>query len=54
MRQMWEKEPLALVRASAESGNVLILTDCNIFGETAHDPAHRICPMGKYLSNDHF
>ena len=45
MKLMWEQCPLALVRSSAESGNVMILMDCNVWGQADHRPDIRPCPM---------
>ena len=39
--------PLGTVQAAPESGNVLIMVDCNTYGETDSQPALRKCPMGK-------
>ena len=47
MKQLIEATPLAMVRASQESGNVLILCDCNTWGSTDHRPDIRVTPIGK-------
>ena len=41
--------PLATVEASRDSGHVLVLVDCNAYGETDVQPAARTCPMGANL-----
>lgn len=47
MIQELENTPLACVKASPETGKVLILVDCNVWGETDHRPRTRSCPIGK-------
>jgi hypothetical protein len=47
MRQLFEGCPLAMVRASNESGNVLVLFDANVWGVTDHRPHQRSVPIGK-------
>ena len=47
MRQLFEGCPLAMVRASNESGNVLVLFDANVWGTTDHRPDRRAVPIGK-------
>ena len=42
-----EETPLAMVRASTESGNVIITYDCNTYGITDHRPDLRNTPIGK-------
>jgi hypothetical protein len=47
MKQTYESTPLALVKATNDSGNVLIVVDCNNFGETDVSPDKRVTPVGK-------
>ena len=47
MKALFEDTPLSIVKASDESGNVLILWDCNTWGEADHRPDMRVCPIGK-------
>ena len=47
MKQLVEKEPLAMVQSSTESGHVMTLFDANTWGYTDHRPNERIVPIGK-------
>jgi hypothetical protein len=42
---MFSSTPLACIQPSADSGNVLVLIDCNVFGETDSRPDRRTCPI---------
>ena len=47
LKQQFESCPLCLVQMSQESGMVMILMDCNVWGEADHRPWLRLCPIGK-------
>ena len=47
MKQQFEGCPLALVKPSSESGNVMVVIDCNCWGETDVQARKRACPIGK-------
>ncbi len=47
LRDNLQREPLATVMASRESGNVMVLADCNTYGETDSRPDRRTCPIHK-------
>ena len=47
MKQLYEDTPLALVKPSEEGGNVMILFDCNTWGETDVQPDRRSVPIHK-------
>jgi hypothetical protein len=46
LRDLFAANPLCTVMASKDSGNVLILLDCNVFGETDARQDLRQCPIG--------
>ena len=50
LRDAFAANPLCTVMGSKDSGNVLILLDCNVFGETDARQDLRTCPIG----NDKF
>ena len=45
--ELIKTSPLASVRSTPESGKVLVLFDCNVYGETDARPKLRVCPVGK-------
>ena len=45
--ELIKASPLASVRSTPESGKVMILFDCNVYGETDAEPKLRVCPVGK-------
>ena len=47
LRDLFASTPLAMIQPSPDSGNVLIICDCNVFGETDSRPDRRCCPIGK-------
>ena len=47
MKQAFEVTPLALVKPGPETGNLLVLMDCNCWGETDSQPHRRATPMSK-------
>ena len=40
-----ETSPLGNVKPSVDTGNVIVLIDCNSFGESDAQPMYRVCPM---------
>jgi hypothetical protein len=44
-----QASPLAMVKPSAETGNVMVLVDCNVYGETDHRPWLRKVPMAPVI-----
>ena len=44
-QQVFEACPLALLKASTESGNSAIMFDCNAYGVADHRPDKRVCPI---------
>ena len=49
LAQVLEGHPLTTVRATPDSGNVMILIDCNSFGITDVQESFRACPMSGKL-----
>eukprot|EP00973_Karenia_brevis_P077956 10829982-Karenia_brevis.AAC.1 len=45
--QLFSANPLFTVQPNLESGNVMILFDCNTFGVTDVQACKRVCPVGK-------
>ena len=54
LAELLQASPLGTVLATKDSGNVMILVDCNTYGETDVQPALRACPMGSKIFQQWF
>jgi hypothetical protein len=52
--ELLKANPLAMVEASRDSGNVMFLLDCNCWGETDHRPWIRKVPVHKHVFEKYF